>query len=90
MKLWHFNNDIKQSQLIEVIFELWNVFLETLSLSDTLDEGFGLGTCGKWQVLEKLPVMEHTLWEGLSLSGTSEGSGETEGFGDWKICLNLR
>ena len=70
-------NDKDKSKLIHVVFEEWHFFLESLSLSDGKDEFLGL-LVNKWQSLDDFPMIEHTLWEGLSLGVTSEHTGETE------------
>lgn len=70
-------NDKDKSELIHVVFEEWHFFLDSLSLSDGKDEFLSL-LVNKWQSLDDFPMVEHTLREGLSLSVTSEHTGETE------------
>jgi hypothetical protein len=76
------------SQFIDEVLEGWDTWLETLSLSDSLDETVGLGSFLGWIVGEELPMIEGALWEGSSGGGGSEGLGETEGLTDWQVCLH--
>ena len=82
-------NRTVNSQFIDVVIEGWDSWLESLSLSDGLDDGVRLGGWVKWVSVHLVPMGEDALWEGSSGGGGSEGRGETEGLSDWEIGLHL-
>ena len=64
-------------QLVEVVVQSWNGFLQSLAETDTLDDFTNFGcwvqsVTGAW-----LPVIKHALWEGLTSSIRPQVSGET-------------
>jgi len=67
------------SELVEVVIEGGDTFLETLSLSDFANDLVSLGAGIEGGSGDFGPMVEHTLGEGLSLSETSKMGGETEG-----------
>jgi len=56
--------------------------LEALAGSNLLHEFFDLGTLVETRTGHQLPVIEHALREGLSLSALSQIGSETEGLHD--------
>lgn len=80
---------ISSLQLVNVVAEIRDTFLKTLSLSDSHDDFIGLGGGIKWITGNFSPVMEDTLREGLSSGQSSQVSSETERFRDGKEGLNL-
>ena len=77
------------SQFINVVIKSWNSLLESLSLSDGLNDDVSLGGCVKWVTVHLVPMGEDALWEGSSGGGSSQGRGETERLSDWEISLHL-
>ena len=77
------------SQFINVVIKSWNSWLESLSLSDGLDDDVSLGSWVKWVTVHLVPMGEDALWEGSSGGGSSQGRGETERLSDWEISLHL-
>jgi len=69
---------MKISELVNEVIKSWNIWLESLSCSDCSSEVIGLGSFLKWVSSKLLPMIEHTLWEGTSRGGSSEGLGESE------------
>ena len=77
------------SEFIDEVIEGWDDWLETLSGSDSLGKDERLGSFLEWVGSELLPMVEHTLWEGTSRGGSSEGLGESKGLSDWKVSLEV-
>jgi len=75
--------DIK-SQFIHEVIQSWDSFFQSFSLSDVVDKLGGFGSGLEWVSLDDLPMGEDALREGFSGSGSSEGSGESEGFRHWQ------
>lgn len=80
--------NVWQSHPIDVVSEIGELVLETLSLSDAQDQILSLGV-GEGQTLDGLPMVEDALGEGLSLGVSSKHAGETEGFRDGQEGFNL-
>lgn len=90
VKLYKLNKFIFDcSKFINKVLKEWDSGLESLSLSDALNDGVGLGGWIKGISVHLIPMGEDALWEGSSGSGGSEGLSETEGLSDWKVSLHL-
>lgn len=80
---------VRTLELVNVIVEIWEFNFETLSLTDFGDKDVSLGTGFQWVRFEGFPMVEDALWEGLTGSEGTEMCGETEGFSDWQVGLDL-
>jgi len=76
------------SELIDEVVERGDAELESLSLSDGLEELATLGGCLVWVSWNLIPMVEDALREGTARSGGSEGLGETEGLSDGEVGLD--
>lgn len=56
----------KRLQLVQVLRQIWQAFLQTLTLADVLDDLVRLRAGVSWVTGEDLPVIEHALRECLS------------------------
>jgi len=74
---------IASSKFIDEVFEKWDTWLETLSLSDGFDDLVGFGSNFKRISGHLFEVREDALWESSSRGVGSKGLGETERFSDW-------
>ena len=81
-------NVYSQSHSVHVVGDIGENILESLSLSDDHNQGSGF-LISKRQSLDQIPMAEHTLREGLSLSVSSKHTGETERLRDWQECFHL-
>lgn len=63
-------------EFVEVLVDIWETFLETLSLSDFVQHLLGLGLRVSWVAVQHLPVIEHALREGLATSVRAQVSSE--------------
>ena len=74
-------------QLVQVAAKSRDTLRQSLSFSHFESDGmrhtFFDSITSHW-----LPMIEYTLWEGLSTGGTSQGCRESEGFLDGKVRLN--
>jgi hypothetical protein len=79
---------VKCSELVNVVGEVGDDFLESLTEADALAglTSLGLGVSGISSHL--LPMVKDALREGTAGSGSAEGLGETEGLGDGKVSLD--
>lgn len=64
-------------QFVQVVVQSWDTFLETLALACVSNDDTGFGSSFHWVSREDLPMVEHTLWEGLAASVGAEVSCET-------------
>jgi len=79
---------ISCSHLVDKVFESRDARLETLSLSDLLDKGVGLGALFHGITGEHLPMVEDALRESSARGGGTESLGETEGFTDGQVSFH--
>ena len=70
------------SELVDEVIEAWDAGAETLTSTDGLDEGSGLGASLIRIRVEHLPMREDALREGTTRGGGTESLGETEGLSD--------
>uniref|UniRef100_A0A182VFC8 Secreted protein n=1 Tax=Anopheles merus TaxID=30066 RepID=A0A182VFC8_ANOME len=77
----------KRLQLVQVLRQIWQAFLQTLTLADVLDDLVRLRAGVSWVTGEDLPVIEHALRECLS-TGVGSIGGETERFVDGQVRLD--
>ena len=73
---------------VEVTVKSWDVDIETLPLTDSLDGVVKAVALFEGLTLEVLPVIEDHLWEGLTRGGTTEVLIEAEGLHNWKVSLD--
>lgn len=64
-------------QFVQVVIQGWDTFLQTLAFTCLSDNNTRLGCRFHWVSREDLPMVEHTLWEGLATSVGTEVSCET-------------
>lgn len=64
-------------EFVEVLFDIWETLLETLSLSDLVEHLSGLGLRVSWIAAQHLPMVEDALWESLTTSVRTQVSSET-------------
>lgn len=76
------------SQLVDEVVEAWNAGLESLSLSDGLDELTSLGGGFVWVTWDLIPMVEDALREGTAGGGSTESLGETERLSDGEVSLD--
>jgi hypothetical protein len=76
------------SHLVEVVGEVGHFDLETLSLSDAEDEVPSLFV-SEGKSLDRIPMVEDALGEGLALGVAAQHAGEAEGLGDGQESLDL-
>lgn len=79
---------LKRLQLVQVLRQIWQAFLQTLTLTDVLDDLVRLRAGVSWVTGEDLPVIEHALRECLSTGVGSQIGGETERLVDGQISLD--
>jgi len=65
-------------ELIEEVIEIGDTLLKSLALTDASDDGSALAASLEWITRNCLPVVEHTLREGLTLSLSTKIIIETE------------
>jgi hypothetical protein len=63
-------------EFVEVLFDIWETLLETLSLSDLVEHLSGLGLSVSWIAAQHLPMVEDALWESLTASVRTQVSSE--------------
>lgn len=68
---------IHQLELVKVVFNWWDFWLESLSLSNSSDDFDDLVFFSEWISWKDIPVMEDRTWEGLSSGVRSQVSGES-------------
>lgn len=72
-------NGTRTLQFVQVVIQSWNSFLETLALA-CISHDLRRLAAGLHGISRKdLPVIEYTLWEGLTRSVGTKVSGETYG-----------
>lgn len=64
-------------QFVQVVVQGWDTFLETLTFASLCHNNARLGCSIHWVSWEDLPVVKHTLWEGLATGVGTEISCET-------------
>ena len=64
-------------QLVQVVVKGWNALLHTLALACVSDNNSWFGFRRHGVARQDLPVVKHTLWEGLAASVGSQVSSET-------------
>lgn len=64
-------------QFVQVVVQGWDTFLETFTFACLHDNYAGLACRLHWVSWKDLPVVEHTLWEGLATSVGTKVSCET-------------
>lgn len=67
----------RRLQFVQVVVQGWDTFLETLTFACLRDNNTRLGCRVKWVSGKDVPMVEHTLWEGLATSVGTKVSGET-------------
>ncbi|GFE55699.1 elongation factor 2, putative [Babesia ovis] len=77
------------SKLVVELVEARDVSLQTLPLPNAKDDFVQLGTLLKGVTAHQLPVVKHTLWEGLTRGAGTKGGSETETLGDREVSLDL-
>lgn len=76
------------SQLVDEVVEGGNAGLETLSLSDGVNELTTLGGVVENVTWNLLPMVEDALREGTTGGGGTERLSETEGLSDGQVSLD--
>jgi hypothetical protein len=76
------------SQLVDEVVEGGNAGLETLSLSDGVNELTTLGGAFENVTWNLLPMVEDALREGTTGGGGTERLSETEGLSDGQVSLD--
>ncbi len=76
------------SELVDEVVESGDAGLETLSLSDGIDELATLGGGVVDVTWDLLPMVEDALREGTAGSGSTESLSETERLGDGEVSLD--
>lgn len=77
-----------KSESIQIVVEGGDSFFKGFSLSDLGNEELHLGAFFEWRSGQSGPMVEHTLWESLTLGQSSQMGGESEGFSDWQEAFN--
>jgi len=65
-------------KLIKEVIKVRDTLLKSLALTDTSDDGSTFAASLEWITRNRLPVVEHTLREGLTLSLSTKIIVETE------------
>ena len=63
-------------QFVQIVFQEWDTFLETLAFACLRHNYTRLGCCNQWVSWHDLPMVKHTLWEGLATSVGTKVSSE--------------
>lgn len=64
-------------QFVQVVVQGWNTFLETLTFACLRHNDTRLGSRGHWVSREDLPMVKHTLREGLATGVGTKVRSET-------------
>jgi len=75
-------------QLVQVLGQIGQTFLETLALARILDNGVGLAGGLARVTGQHLPMVEDALGEGLATGVGAQIGGEAERLVDGQVCLN--
>lgn len=73
-------------ELVVVVVVTWDIWLQSLSRPDGRAQSVDLAGGVGGVTVQRLPVVEDGLGEGLSTSGGSEIGVETERLGDGQVC----
>ena len=90
--MWYYFTRRHSRRRLESVFVLtqWrDGVLETFSLTDVADDLTSLGGSVERIGTQHVPVIKHTLREGLAASRGTQGTSKTEGFHDWQVRLDV-
>merc|ERR1719411_950364 len=78
----------RRLHFVQVIVQRWGSRFQPLPLLALLNDLVGLGAISKGTARKDLPVVKHTLWEGLASSVGPQVSCEPEGLVDRQVSLH--
>ena len=79
---------LDKSHSVDIVSDLGDFLLESLSLSNTDDQVLSF-LVNQGEALDSLPMIKDVLGESFSLSVSSEHTSETERFRDRKVSFDL-